>query len=138
MPPATRGSCWQVACAVAPAWLFARWGERGAVALDLQGRRWEVAAPKVEVVDTNGAGDAFMAGFLGRPPARRAGAGVDGGGCQQCGGSAIEQASASEARTLTGLVPGCSRCVQWRERRNTRIYLKHQVNRSRVIANRKS
>ncbi|QDY65138.1 carbohydrate kinase family protein [Glutamicibacter halophytocola] len=39
-------------------------GEQGAVALDLQGRRWEVAAPKVEVVDTNGAGDAFMAGFL--------------------------------------------------------------------------
>lgn len=39
-------------------------GEQGAVAMDRQGRRWEVAAPKVEVVDTNGAGDAFMAGFL--------------------------------------------------------------------------
>lgn len=39
-------------------------GARGAVAMNRQGRRWEVAAPKVEVIDTNGAGDAFMAGFL--------------------------------------------------------------------------
>lgn len=39
-------------------------GARGAVAMNRQGRRWKVAAPKVEVIDSNGAGDAFMAGFL--------------------------------------------------------------------------
>jgi sugar/nucleoside kinase (ribokinase family) len=39
-------------------------GERGAIALDASGRRWSVDAEEVEVVDTNGAGDAFFAGFL--------------------------------------------------------------------------
>ena len=38
-------------------------GADGAIALDGEG--WhEVAAPPAEVVDTNGAGDAFLAGFL--------------------------------------------------------------------------
>jgi sugar/nucleoside kinase (ribokinase family) len=36
--------------------------------------RWRVAAPAVEAVDTTGAGDAFVAGFLG---ARLAGAGIE-------------------------------------------------------------
>lgn len=40
-------------------------GARGATALDAEGRWYEVAAePVAEVVDTNGAGDAFFAGFL--------------------------------------------------------------------------
>jgi fructokinase len=40
-------------------------GERGAVAL--RGERWfRVAAPRVEVVDTTGAGDGFVAGVLSR------------------------------------------------------------------------
>jgi fructokinase len=40
-------------------------GERGAVAL--RGDRWfKVAAPRVEVVDTTGAGDGFVAGVLSR------------------------------------------------------------------------
>ncbi len=39
-------------------------GEQGAIAMDLQGQRWTVPAQKVEVIDTNGAGDAFMAGFM--------------------------------------------------------------------------
>lgn len=39
-------------------------GAEGPVALDPDGTRHEVAAVPVNVVDTNGAGDAFMAGFL--------------------------------------------------------------------------
>ncbi|WP_159610430.1 carbohydrate kinase family protein [Glutamicibacter sp. JC586] len=39
-------------------------GPRGAMAMDRHGQRWKVAAREVAVVDTNGAGDAFMAGFL--------------------------------------------------------------------------
>jgi fructokinase len=40
-------------------------GERGAVAL--RGDRWfQVPAPRVEVVDTTGAGDGFVAGVLSR------------------------------------------------------------------------
>lgn len=39
-------------------------GARGAIALDADGRRAEVAAVPTPVVDTNGAGDAFAAGFL--------------------------------------------------------------------------
>ncbi|BDV31807.1 carbohydrate kinase family protein [Microbacterium terricola] len=39
-------------------------GARGAIALRADGRRAEVPAVPAEVVDTNGAGDAFMAGFL--------------------------------------------------------------------------
>ncbi len=38
-------------------------GAAGAEALD-GGRRWCVNAPKIEAVDTTGAGDAFVAGFL--------------------------------------------------------------------------
>lgn len=39
-------------------------GARGAIALDAAGRRAEVAAVETDVIDTNGAGDAFFAGFL--------------------------------------------------------------------------
>ncbi len=39
-------------------------GARGALALHAGGRRVRVEAPRVEVVDTVGAGDAFMAGLL--------------------------------------------------------------------------
>ncbi|WP_348774852.1 PfkB family carbohydrate kinase [Arthrobacter sp. AL05] len=40
-------------------------GAHGAIALEADGTRHEVAAVPADVVDTNGAGDAFMAGFLG-------------------------------------------------------------------------
>jgi sugar/nucleoside kinase (ribokinase family) len=40
-------------------------GAEGAVAGDRSGRRWSAAAPAAEAVDTSGAGDAFLAGFLG-------------------------------------------------------------------------
>jgi len=49
-------------------------GARGAIAVDAELRRHEVAAVPVEVVDTNGAGDAFMSGVL---DAHLAGAGLD-------------------------------------------------------------
>ncbi|MBC7275653.1 PfkB family carbohydrate kinase [Nocardioides sp.] len=39
-------------------------GAKGAIALEADGTRHEVAAVPANVVDTNGAGDAFMAGFL--------------------------------------------------------------------------
>lgn len=39
-------------------------GAKGAIALEADGTRHEVAATPATVVDTNGAGDAFMAGFL--------------------------------------------------------------------------
>lgn len=39
-------------------------GADGAIALEADGTRHEVAAVEAKVVDTNGAGDAFMAGFL--------------------------------------------------------------------------
>ncbi|GGR51345.1 sugar/nucleoside kinase (ribokinase family) [Nocardioides luteus] len=39
-------------------------GAEGAIALEADGTRHEVAATPATVVDTNGAGDAFMAGFL--------------------------------------------------------------------------
>ena len=39
-------------------------GSRGAIALTAEGERASVEAQPVEVVDTNGAGDAFFAGFL--------------------------------------------------------------------------
>ncbi|MCF6232463.1 MAG: carbohydrate kinase [Rhodobacteraceae bacterium] len=45
--------------------LFTR-GAKGAIACHRDGRRIKVAAPKVEVLDTVGAGDAFNAGFLAR------------------------------------------------------------------------
>jgi sugar/nucleoside kinase (ribokinase family) len=38
-------------------------GAEGALAVE-GGRRWRIAAPKVEAVDATGAGDAFAAGFL--------------------------------------------------------------------------
>jgi len=39
-------------------------GQQGAVAADAVGNRAQLPAPRVEVVDTTGAGDAFAAGFL--------------------------------------------------------------------------
>ena len=45
--------------------LFTR-GAQGAIACHRDGRQVEVAAQKVEVLDTVGAGDAFTAGFLAR------------------------------------------------------------------------
>lgn len=39
-------------------------GALGAIAMDAAGERFEVDAAPAEVVDTNGAGDAFFAGFL--------------------------------------------------------------------------
>jgi sugar/nucleoside kinase (ribokinase family) len=42
-----------------------KWGPEGAVAGDRTGRRWSAAAPAAEAVDTSGAGDAFLAGFVG-------------------------------------------------------------------------
>lgn len=39
-------------------------GADGAIALTADGQRAEIAAAPAEVVDTNGAGDAFLAGFL--------------------------------------------------------------------------
>jgi sugar/nucleoside kinase (ribokinase family) len=39
-------------------------GAKGAVALEADGTKYEVAACPADVVDSNGAGDAFMAGFL--------------------------------------------------------------------------
>jgi len=39
-------------------------GARGAIGLDAEGNRYEVAAVPADVVDTNGAGDAFAAGLL--------------------------------------------------------------------------
>lgn len=41
-------------------------GAKGAVAGHADGRRWSAAAPAVEVLDTSGAGDALLAGFLSR------------------------------------------------------------------------
>ncbi len=40
-------------------------GPEGAVAADRLGGRWPASAPAVDVVDPSGAGDAFLAGFLG-------------------------------------------------------------------------
>ena len=41
-------------------------GPEGAVAADRLGGRWSANAPAVDVIDASGAGDAFLAGFLGR------------------------------------------------------------------------
>lgn len=39
-------------------------GAEGAIAGDAAGGRWSAPAPRVEVLDTSGAGDAFLGGFL--------------------------------------------------------------------------
>lgn len=66
-------------------------GSRGAVALSAEGERASVPAQPVEVVDTNGAGDAFFAGFLA---AWLAGAGLD--GCLDTGSRQAVVALSSE------------------------------------------
>ena len=49
-------------------------GALGAVAANAEGRRWSASAKGVEVIDTSGAGDAFLGGFLA---ARLRGEGVE-------------------------------------------------------------
>src|SRR4030095_8668514 len=44
--------------------IIAKLGAQGALALDRDGKAFRVAAPKIAVVDTTGAGDSFDAGFL--------------------------------------------------------------------------
>jgi sugar/nucleoside kinase (ribokinase family) len=39
-------------------------GALGAVAANAAGQRWSAPAKEVEVIDTSGAGDAFLGGFL--------------------------------------------------------------------------
>ncbi|GAB3621638.1 ribokinase [Glutamicibacter endophyticus] len=59
-------------------------GKQGAVAMNRSGERFRIAAPQATVRDTNGAGDAFMAGFLA--------ASLAGDTVQQALESAAEQA----------------------------------------------
>jgi len=66
-------------------------GAEGAIALSATGERARVPAVPVEVVDTNGAGDAFFAGFLA---ASRSG--VDLTGCLTAGARQATVALASE------------------------------------------
>ncbi|MBT2497274.1 carbohydrate kinase family protein [Microbacterium sp. ISL-59] len=63
-------------------------GAEGAVAVDAEGIEYRVAAVPVEVIDTNGAGDAFLAGVL---DARLDGAGV---------GAALEAGARTAATVL--------------------------------------
>ena len=66
-------------------------GARGAVALAASGERASVAAQPVTVVDTNGAGDAFFAGFLAASLA-----GADLNGCLESGAGQAVVALSSE------------------------------------------
>ncbi|WP_203580709.1 carbohydrate kinase family protein [Microbacterium hibisci] len=66
-------------------------GARGAIALAASGERASVSAVPVDVIDTNGAGDAFFAGFLA---ASLAGAGMD--GCLAAGARQAVVALSSE------------------------------------------
>lgn len=59
-------------------------GARGAIALDAAGRRAQVPARPAKVVDTNGAGDAFMAGYLR--------ASLNGAGLEPCLTAGADQA----------------------------------------------
>lgn len=66
-------------------------GSRGAIALTAEGERASVAALPVDVIDANGAGDAFFAGFLA---ARLAGAELN--GCLDAGSRQAVVALSSE------------------------------------------
>ncbi|WP_426322654.1 carbohydrate kinase family protein [Microbacterium sp. E-13] len=66
-------------------------GERGAIALSVSGERASAAARPVTVVDSNGAGDAFFAGFLA---ASLAGSDLD--GCLDAGARQAVVALSSE------------------------------------------
>lgn len=68
-------------------------GAAGAIALSATGERFEVAAAPADVVDTNGAGDAFFAGFLA---ATLGGAGTD----EALRGAAAQARVAIESRHL--------------------------------------
>ena len=79
--------------------------KRGAVGCEAVGgaRRWRVAAPKVEAIDTTGAGDAFVAAFLA---SRLAGSDVQTG---------LERAVAAGAlaSTIVGGGPGPRAGIRW-------------------------
>jgi len=64
-------------------------GAEGAIALSATGERAQVPAVPVEVVDTNGAGDAFFAGFLA--------ASLGGAGLEECLAAGARQATVALA-----------------------------------------
>jgi len=83
-------------------------GARGAMAIDGEGRPVHVPAPRVDVVDTTGAGDSFDAGFLHAwlggaelTDCLRLGAACGGLSTRGLGGTA-KQADLAEARALMG------------------------------------
>jgi len=88
--------------------VVAKLGARGAMAIDSGGRTVHVPAPRVDVVDTTGAGDSFDAGFLHAwlggaelTDCLRLGAACGGLSTRGLGGTAT-QADLAEARALMG------------------------------------
>jgi len=88
--------------------VVAKLGARGAMAIDAGGRTVHVPAPRVDVVDTTGAGDSFDAGFLHAwlggaelTDCLRLGAACGGLSTRGLGGTAT-QADLAEARALMG------------------------------------
>ena len=88
--------------------VVAKLGARGAMAIDGGGRPVHVPAPRVDVVDTTGAGDSFDAGFLHAwlggaelTDCLRLGAACGGLSTRGLGGTAT-QADLAEARALMG------------------------------------
>lgn len=86
--------------------VIAKLGAQGALALDGDGKRVRVPAPRVAVTDTTGAGDSFNAGFLhawlsGSPLADCLRLGVACGSLSTRGlGGTAKQGDLAEARTL--------------------------------------